>query len=295
MRCETVGAATLYLGDALGVLQRIPSVKAAALISDPPYCSGGFTEAAKRSAKGQGLRSETLRETGSWFGGDNMTSAGLQWLLREVAVAFKGHAAAGSATASFFCDWRMVPLLAVAIESAGLRFQAMPVWDKQAPGLGTGFRAQHECILHYSIDTPEYHSAKHGNVLRAPRMPADRDHPTEKPVRLMAALVEVQSPRGGVVLDPFMGSGSTGVAAVQLGRSFVGIEHDPAHFETACRRLAHAQGMGGHSSQRRARAAEAAGSAGPLLDGLAFDAAAGAGEAAEPACGDPEPSALGDA
>lgn len=236
LRKEVIGNATLYLGDALGVLQSLPNVGAQALIADPPYCSGGFTEAAKRSAKGQGLRSETLRAI-DWFGGDNMTAGGLQWLLRAVAVAFKGHAAGSFATVSFFADWRMVPMLATAIEAAGLRFQAMPVWDKQAVGLGTGFRAQHECILHFSIDTPRYYSASFGNVLRARRMPAERDHPTEKPVSLMSALVEVQSEVGGVVLDPFMGSGSTGVAALQLGRSFVGIEHDPGHFDTACRRM----------------------------------------------------------
>jgi len=235
-RVEHIGDATLYLGDALDLLQTLPSVKARAMISDPPYCSGGFTEAAKRSAKGQGLRSETLQD-GGWFGGDNMTAGGLQWLLRSVAVAFKGHVADHGCTASFFADWRMVPLLAQAIEAAGLRFQSMPVWDKQAAGLGTGFRAQHECILHFSIETPRYHSKSYGNVLRAPRMPSDRDHPTEKPVSIMAALIDVQCEPGGLVLDPFMGSGSTGVAAVTTGRRFVGFEHDPAHFETACRRL----------------------------------------------------------
>jgi DNA modification methylase len=240
MRVETIGDATLYLGDALDVMQSLPSCRARALISDPPYCSGGFTEAAKRSAKGQGLRSETLQEK-DWFGGDNMTAAGLQWLVRSVAVAFKGHALDEGCTASFFADWRMVPLLATAIEAAGLRFQSMPIWDKQAAGLGTGFRAQHECILHFSIDTPRYHSKSYGNVLRAPRMPADRDHPTEKPVPIMAALIEVQAEPGGLVLDPFMGSGSTGVAAVSTGRKFVGIEHDSAHFETAVRRLEEAR------------------------------------------------------
>ena len=68
-------------------------------------------------------------------------------------------------------------------------------------------------------------------------MPADRDHPTEKPVGVMAALIDVQCEPGGLVVDPFMGSGTTGVAAILNGRRFVGIEHDPTHFETACRRL----------------------------------------------------------
>lgn len=242
---EHIGNATLYCGDALTVLAEIEPVRAAALICDPPYCSGGFSEAAKRSAKCQGLRSEVLREI-EWFGGDNMTSAGLQWLLRGTAVLFKKHAANKGATASFFCDWRMIPMLTPAIESAGLRFQAMPVWDKQAPGLGTGFRATHECILHFSIDTPEYHSKQHGNVLRSPRASSeDREHPTQKPLKVMRPIIEVQSPLGGTVLDPFMGSGSTGVAALELGRRFVGIEHDPTHFETACRRMREVSGDAG--------------------------------------------------
>lgn len=228
--------ATVYLGDALEVMNAEPSFKARAFIADPPYCSGGFTEAAKRAAKGQGLRSETL-QVKEWFGGDNMTAAGLGYLLRAVAVAFKHHAVDGGSTLSFFCDWRMVPILAMAIESAGLRYQAMPVWDKQAAGLGTGFRAQHEIVLHFSIDTPRYHSMSYGNVLRARRMPADRDHPTEKPLSLMAALVDVQCEPGGLILDCFMGSGSTGVAAIGSGRRFVGIEHDVKHFDTACRRI----------------------------------------------------------
>jgi DNA modification methylase len=234
--------ATLYLGDALNVLQSVDHIGAHALICDPPYCSGGFTESAKRMAKGQGLRSETLMDA-KWFGGDNMTTSGLQWLLRSTAVEFKWHASSEQATASFFCDWRMVPALAPAIESAGLRYQAMPVWNKGVPGLGTGFRSQHECVLHFAIGTPEYYSSSHGNVLPSGRQPSkDRDHDTQKPLELMGKLIEVQSPPGGIVLDPFMGSGSTGVSAVRSGRHFVGIEHDPEHFATSCRRVEEAHG-----------------------------------------------------
>jgi predicted RNA methylase len=69
-------------------------------------------------------------------------------------------------------------------------------------------------------------------------------HPTEKPVQLMGDLVQVVTDPGQVVLDLFMGSGTTGVACVQLGRRFIGIEKDPAHFETACRRLEQAVAQG---------------------------------------------------
>jgi site-specific DNA-methyltransferase (adenine-specific) len=240
--CVTIGDATLYFGDALIVLMTIDPIGAAALLSDPPYCSGGFTEAAKRNAKGQGLRSETLRDV-KWFGGDNMTTKGLEWLLRSTAVEFKFHASSERSTLTYFVDWRMIPALAPAIESAGLRFQAMPIWNKGVAGLGTGFRAQLEALLHFSIDVPGYHSAKYGNVLYSGRVNSKgREHETQKPLELMGQLVEVVSPVGGIILDPFMGSGSTGVASIRSGRKFVGIEHDPDHFETACRRIREAHG-----------------------------------------------------
>lgn len=62
-------------------------------------------------------------------------------------------------------------------------------------------------------------------------------HPTVKPIKLMSYLINLVTPPGGVVLEPFMGSGSTGVAAKNLGRKFIGIEKDPDYFEIAKRRI----------------------------------------------------------
>lgn len=67
-----------------------------------------------------------------------------------------------------------------------------------------------------------------------------KHHQTEKPVGLLEKLIAICQ-NGGIVFDPFMGSGSTGVAAVNTGRSFIGMELDPGYFETACRRIAEAQ------------------------------------------------------
>jgi predicted RNA methylase len=69
-------------------------------------------------------------------------------------------------------------------------------------------------------------------------------HPTEKPVQLMASLLEVSSERDDLILNPFMGSGTTGVAAIQLGRKFIGIERDERYFEIACRRIEQAVAQG---------------------------------------------------
>lgn len=68
-------------------------------------------------------------------------------------------------------------------------------------------------------------------------------HPTQKPVRLMAWTIE-QLGLPLVILDPFMGSGTTGVAAIQLGRKFIGIEKDPKYFDIACKRIEQAVGQG---------------------------------------------------
>lgn len=70
-----------------------------------------------------------------------------------------------------------------------------------------------------------------------------KEHPTQKPVELMAWCIE-QLQKAETIFDPFMGSGTTGVAAVQLGRKFIGIERDPAYFEIACRRIETAVSQG---------------------------------------------------
>ena len=233
-----IGNATLYLGDCLDVLPLLPKVDA--VITDPPYCSGAVSEAGRTAAKGQGLRSENLQRFG-WFVGDNMGTAGLVFLLRSMAFRAlnvlnpEGHMLV-------FCDWRMVANLAPAIESSGARFQNLVVWDKEHMGLGLGFRAQHEIVLHFSAGAPKYHDLGTSNVIKAGRVTAaDREHQTQKPVSLLCRLAEVVTAPGGAIVDPFMGSGSMGVACAETGRAFVGIERDPQHFETACRRIEEAQ------------------------------------------------------
>lgn len=240
-RHERIGDVDLYLGDCLEILPRVGPL--GAIVGDPPYSSGGFTQSAISKAKGQGLRSKTIKREG-WFAGDAMTAAGGAFLLRELArIAFDGSD--GSSTMTLFTDWRMVALYAPAIESARWRFQNLLVWDKGNAGLGSGFRAQHEMALHFSKGAPPYHSARYGNVLKASRVhSSDKDHGCEKPVELMEQIIETVSGVGGTVTDPFMGSGSTLVAAVRLGRSAIGVEVDPGHFETSCRRVEEAYAQG---------------------------------------------------
>lgn len=76
-----------------------------------------------------------------------------------------------------------------------------------------------------------------------PRNSIDKQHPTQKPVELMAWCIE-QAGSPQTILDPFMGSGTTGVAAIQMGRKFIGIEREPKYFDIACKRIEQAAAQG---------------------------------------------------
>lgn len=231
--------ATIHQADCLQLLKSLPANSVQAVLTDPPYCSGGFTEAAKQGAAGQGLRSERLQITG-WFSNDNMTTQGLVWLLREVMVECERLLCDGG-SAIVFTDWRMVTALAPALESTGLQFRNLLVWDKGQSGLGNGFRPQHELMLHLVKGKPIFYSKSGSNVLKTSRVHWQaKQHPTEKPTELLTQLLQVITQKGDVVLDPFFGSGSTGVAAIKAGRSVIGIGKTAIHYTTATERLAKA-------------------------------------------------------
>jgi len=123
--------------------------------------------------------------------------------------------------------------------TVGWGIRGVVVWDK---GRGTrpsknGFRAQSELILWTRNGRTRYREPPVylDGVFRYPSPPRVH-HLTEKPVALMRDLVEICTP-GGVVLDPFQGSGTTGVAAIESGRRYVGIECVREYHEIACKRL----------------------------------------------------------
>lgn len=225
-------------GDALDVLRGMDARSVSAVVMDPPYCSGGSTEATRRQATSQGIASERMRSGAvEWFAGDNMTTPGLVWLLRSVCFEAERLLVQGG-SAIVFCDWRMWSNLAPAVESGGLRLQNMVVWDKGSAGMGTGFKPTHELAIHLCNGPGKFHDLCGSNVLRFGRVRGqDKDHPTQKPVDLLQAMVRVVAPRDGLVVDPFCGSGSTGVACLREGRRFLGVERDPEYCDVARKRL----------------------------------------------------------
>ena len=122
-------------------------------------------------------------------------------------------------------------------------FKQMVIWDKGPMGMGWHYRRSYETVLVAEkpgaacrwYDT----TSKVENIIRRIRkiIPSSEQHPTEKPLDLAAHFILLHTKRGDTVLDPFMGHGTTGHAAVMLGRNFIGCEIDPGYFEIAKRRI----------------------------------------------------------
>lgn len=239
-------AVTIYHGDALEVLAEL-EISVDAVITDPPYSSGSRTEASKVSS-GAMLRSTTDRANRTRFGDrpidlDQMTTTGFVWLMRATALDCYDLLPDGGRQWSNLCG---------ALETCNLRVQGMIVWDKGSMGLGNGFRARHELACHTSKGVPNVYDKGTGNVIECPvdadleRLVLDRvlrhkrvpptDHPSPKPEPLMLDIIDVVTPAGGLILDPFMGGGSTLRAAKVSGRRAIGIERSEAYCEIAAER-----------------------------------------------------------
>jgi DNA modification methylase len=229
VRIERIGLATLYLGDCRDVQVERDAAQMHAVLMDPPYSSGGFQESGK-TAGSIGTRQNDVIAL------DNLSSRGYQRLIGATMRRFRW-----AEEAYIFTDWKMWTHTADALEEGGFRVRNMLVWDKEQMGMGMPWRNQHELIAFGKRNAASLMSGKFGNVLRCPRS-GNVHHPTEKPAGLIRALVE--NSQSAVFIDPFMGSGTTGVAATSLGRGFIGIEIDPRHFATACRRIEQAQRQG---------------------------------------------------
>jgi site-specific DNA-methyltransferase (adenine-specific) len=223
---------TIYHGDTLDLLADM-TLPVDAVVTDPPYASGSRLEASK-SSSGAMLRAGRFSERPIEL--DQMTTTGFVWLMRAVGQGCRPLLPDGGSFLSFI-DWRQWPNLVGALETVNYRVQGMVVWDKGHFGLGNGFRSQHELVCHASKGVPTIYDKGRGNVLKWPRE-EPVDHPSPKPESLMMQLVEVVTPVGGIVLDPFMGSGTTLRAAKNCGRKAIGIEIEERYCEVAARRLA---------------------------------------------------------
>jgi site-specific DNA-methyltransferase (adenine-specific) len=223
---------TLYHGDSLTVMEGMAAECVDGVVTDPPFSSGARTDAGK-STRGGMLRGQ--RWEADWFSHDNMATHGFLFLMRLMCADMLRVTRRGG-TAHLFIDWRMYPNLYGAAESAGWVVKNLIVWDKQSFGMGTNYRNQHELVIYAEKGDADFVRHDLGNVLRSKRAGTE-NHPTEKPTSLLQTMIGATTKDGGTILDPFMGSGSTLVAAKAIGRKAIGIEIDERHCETAAQRL----------------------------------------------------------
>lgn len=235
MRREIIGAAELVQDDCLTAMRELPDACIDLVLTDPPFSSGTRREASKGLRKNAMIRSDAR-----WFGSDAMTTRGFSKLMRECALEWHRLLKPG-AHVLVFIDFRMEATLGDTIETADLRKAGRVIWAKTHFGMGRDFRHQHEGILHFTkgVGTEPLRRDVGDIISCAPIRKGD--HPTQKPLPLLDTLLSVLCPVGGLVLDPFFGSGSTAVAAVASRRRFVGSEREAEYFDAAVRRVSEAQ------------------------------------------------------
>jgi DNA modification methylase len=233
-RVEQIGRATLYLGDAREIL---PTITGAHLVcTDPPYLvsKGGF--AANLQLEGG---------FGGW-----MKDYGNQGDIVQCDLEFSDWlplvyaALAENAHAYFMSNGRNVKAMQAAAEDARFRFHTLLVWDKRTALPNKYYQNVTEFGLFMFKGKARTINDPSSKNLVTIFQRDESAHPTEKPVELMRFWIGNSSAAGDQVLDPFMGSGTTGVAALQLGRSFIGIEQDERWFDVACKRIESALGQG---------------------------------------------------
>lgn len=135
-----------------------------------------------------------------------------------------------------FCDQETMFIVKPIGEKVGFKFWKGIVWNKLSVGLGYHWRAKHEMILFFEKGKRKLNKLGEPDVLDVKRV--HNGYPTEKPVELLERLIANSSQPGETVVDPFMGSGSTGVAALKLGRNFLGCDVQADAVEHARKRLA---------------------------------------------------------
>jgi site-specific DNA-methyltransferase (adenine-specific) len=134
-----------------------------------------------------------------------------------------------------FCDAETMFIAKPEAERAGFRFWKPLVWDKKTIGMGYHYRARYEFILFFEKGKRRLNDLGVADVITVPRV--HRGYPAEKPPAVSAILVEQSSARGELVADPFMGSGSVGVAALEAGRRFTGTDLNPEAVRLTTERL----------------------------------------------------------
>lgn len=217
-------AKLLFCGDSLEILRSLEGV-ADLIVTDPPY---RLTSGGKNGEMGGCFAQENYDNGGAIIDCD------IDWPdfmpLLYAALKDQGHA-------YVMANNRHVQGMLNAAQAAGFGFHNLLVWDKITATPNRFYMKNLEFTgFFYKGNAKKINDCSSKQLIRCPQVD-ESDHATEKPVSLMEHYIRNSSKPGDRVLDPFMGSGTTGVACMRLGRRFIGIEKDKRHYKTAAHRI----------------------------------------------------------
>lgn len=217
----------LLQGDCLELMRLMPNKGINLIVADPPYGA---------------RRPTTWRAKANQFKEiKNNDRAHVGWLTEAFRVLADGGAA------YVFTCWDKLGEWQHAITSAGFNLRSCIVWDKLDHGMGdtkTTYGPQHELILFAAKGRHVLRGSRPKDILRVQKLLTKMVHPYQKPVALIEQLIVSSSDPGQTVLDCFMGSATTGIAALKTHRNFIGMELDQAYFAVAQKRIEEAQAQG---------------------------------------------------
>ena len=234
----------LRLGDCVEVMRSLTENSIDCAVIDPPYkiVAGGCRKVAENECSGifnkrreSNKRTDWVEEvrTGKMFKHNDIKFE--HWLPELYRVmADKSHT-------YLMINSRNLAELQNKAEQAGFKFQNLLIWDKGNVTPNRYYMQGYECILMLRKGGAKTILNKGtSNILRVPNIIGNKKHPSEKPVALLEVMITNSTNEGEIVADFFMGSGPTGIAALQTNRRFIGVELDPAYFAIAQERIAQA-------------------------------------------------------
>ena len=213
---------TLYHGDCLEVMKKFASESVDAVVTDPPYFLPVQSYVGTRK---NSYSRRTLADT-------SILKSYFDIFFTEASRILKP-------TGSYyvFCNAQSYPIFYQNMFPY-CKYVRLLIWDKVVSYNGYTWRHQHELIAWGELDKSTRVPTGDGDILKCRGvLQKDRLHPAQKPVELIEKLITKSTNDSSIVLDPYMGSGTTGIACINTGRQFIGIEKDDDHFITAQSRL----------------------------------------------------------
>ena len=219
----------LSRADAVQWLTGLPSESVDLVVTDPPYES-----LEKHRAVGTTTRLKHSKSSSNdWF--QVFPNSRFTDLFAELYRVMKRDR-----HLYLFCDQETMFVVKPIAEDAGFRFWKPLIWDKMKIGMGYHYRARYELILFFEKGKRKLNDLGVPDIIQAPRLRGG--YPAEKPAEVAEVLIRQSTTQSEIVIDPFMGAASTGVAALRLGRGFMGNDLNGDAISIAYKKLANAGG-----------------------------------------------------